>query len=60
MGSAYLYDANTGTLLLTINNPTPAANDHFGSSVAAVGTDKLLIRAPEDSTGAFAAGSAYL
>ena len=60
VGSAYLYDANTGTLLLTINNPTPAANDHFGSSVAAVGTDKLLIGAPQDDTGATDAGSAYL
>ena len=59
-GSAYLYDANTGALLRTFNNPTPANNDWFGFSVAGVGADKVLIGAVNDSTGAFAAGSAYL
>jgi subtilisin family serine protease len=33
-GSAYLFDANTGTLLFTFSNPSPAPDDEFGFSVA--------------------------
>jgi hypothetical protein len=58
-GSAYLFDT-AGTLLATINNPTPASNERFGSSVAAVGTDKLLIGAWVADTGGVAAGAVYL
>ena len=57
-GAAYLYSTN-GTLLTTFTNPTPVANDNFGTSVAAVGNDRLLISAI-DYGGAFQAGSAYL
>ena len=59
-GSAYLFDATTGQLLLTINNPTPEKFDRFGTSVAGVGNDKLLIGAAGDDTGATNAGSVYL
>src|SRR5262245_12781113 len=58
-GSVYLFSTN-GTLLTTITNPTPAANDFFGSSVAAVGSDRVLIGATGDDTAATNAGAAYL
>ena len=59
-GSAYLFDGNTGNLLLTINNPTPAHNDRFGVSVATTPSGDLLVGANYDDTGATEAGSAYL
>jgi hypothetical protein len=58
-GAAYLFSTN-GTLLITFNNPTPAAYEIFGSSVAAVGNNRVLIGALGDNTGAPGAGSAYL
>ena len=45
---------------LTITKPSPAASDGFGNSVAAVGTDRVLIGAYGDDTGASGAGAAYL
>ena len=59
-GSAYLFNAG-GTLLTTIHNPAPAASageDSFGGAVAALGSDLLVIGAPEDDTGAQDAGLA--
>jgi FG-GAP repeat len=58
-GAAYLFDSVTGTLLRTFQNPTPAAGDRFGSSLAVVGNN-ILIGAPLDDTGATDAGVAYL
>ena len=58
-GRTYLFTTN-GTLLNTFTNPTPTANDYFGTSVAAVGSDRVLIGASFDNTGATDAGSAYL
>jgi FG-GAP repeat len=58
-GAAYLFSTN-GTLLTTITNPTPAAGDYFGWSVAAVGGTRVLIGAYGDGTGASQAGAAYL
>ena len=58
-GAAYLFSTN-GTLLTTFTNPTPAASDYFGHSVAAVGSDRVLIGAYQDNTGAADAGAAYL
>jgi hypothetical protein len=58
-GAAYLFSTN-GTLLMTFTNPTPAANDFFGESVGAVGSDRVLIGASRDDTGATDAGAAYL
>jgi hypothetical protein len=55
-GSASLFSTN-GTLLKTFNNPSLAAADLFGWSVAAVGTDRVLIGAQNDNTGI---GVAYL
>ena len=58
-GSAYLFTTN-GTLLTIITNPTPALNDLFGASLAAIGTDKVLVGAHLDNTGATDSGAAYL
>jgi hypothetical protein len=58
-GAAYLFRTD-GTLLTTFTNPAPAANDGFGSSVAAVGNDRVIIGAAQDDTGATNSGSAYL
>jgi hypothetical protein len=58
-GSAYLFSTN-GSLLTTITNPTPANQTWFAWSVAAVGTDRVIIGGVWDNTGAFRAGSAYL
>ncbi len=55
-GAAYLFGTN-GALLLTVTNPTPAASDFFGYSVAGVGAERFLIGAYGDTTGA---GAAYL
>ncbi|BAY65998.1 hypothetical protein NIES22_61110 [Calothrix brevissima NIES-22] len=58
-GSAYLFDAVTGTLLQTFANPTPEAGDKFGVSVA-IADNKVLVGASGDNTGADNSGSAYL
>ena len=58
-GSAYIFDAATGNLLRTLNNPTPVASDRFGSSVALSGST-VVVGAPYDDTGAADSGSAYI
>ena len=58
-GAAYLFSID-GTLLTTFTNPTPALDDLFGSAVAAVGTNMVLVGAPGNDTGATNAGVAYL
>jgi hypothetical protein len=58
-GAAYLFGTN-GTLITTFTNPTPSALDNFGISLAAVGSDQVLIAAYNDNTGAFHAGAVYL
>ena len=60
-GRAYVYDLNSpspSVPLVTINNPRPAANDHFGDTVAISGT-WLVVGADWDDEGAVDAGSAY-
>lgn len=58
-GAAYLF-STSGTLLTAFTNPTPANFDYFGRSVTAVSTDRVLIGAHYESTGAAIAGAAYL
>jgi len=58
-GVAYLFDATTGALLHTFQNPTPAANDLFGLHGEIFG-NKILIGSPRGDTGATDAGAAYL
>ena len=59
-GSVYLFDGTDGSLLLTINNPTPEENDSFGYSIASTTNGNILIGARSDNTGADRAGSVYL
>jgi uncharacterized repeat protein (TIGR01451 family) len=58
-GVAYVFDAS-GALLLTLTNPAPAANDRFGSSVAALGTDRIVVGASGDDAAGTDAGSFYV
>ncbi len=61
-GSAYVYDLTSATPTIpvaTLNNPSPAASDDFGYSVAISGT-RILVGAPYEDTGAPEAGSAYV
>jgi hypothetical protein len=61
-GSAYVYDLASATPalpLVTLNNPSPAASDLFGGSVAISGT-RVVIGAYLNDTGADASGIAYL
>src|SRR5262245_51782752 len=52
--------AQTPVLLRTFNNPAPAIDDNFGSSMAALGNDRVLIGARYDDTSATNAGAVYL
>src|SRR5262249_56954882 len=54
-GAAYLFDARTGSLLLTFQKPAPTGGEQFGLTVAAAG-DNVLIAAPSDAKG----GHVYL
>lgn len=61
-GSVYVYDLATPNPLasvLTLNNPTPAANDRFGKAVAIHG-NRAVVGAYQDDTGAPDVGSAYV
>ncbi len=61
-GSAYVYDLSSDTPTVpavSLNNPTPASNDAFGTSVAISGT-RAAVGAIRDDTGAVDAGSAYV
>ncbi len=61
-GSAYVYDLNGGTPTVpvaTLNNPSPATSDNFGTSVAVSGS-MVVVGAYWDDTGATDAGSAYV
>lgn len=48
-GAVYVYDG-AGNYLLTVTNPAPQAYDFFGSSLAAVGEDRLLVAAERDNS----------
>jgi FG-GAP repeat len=61
-GSAYVYNLDSGTPTLpvtTLNNPNPAQDDEFGSSVAISGT-RVVVGAHRDDTGAPDGGSVYV
>jgi WD40 repeat protein len=58
-GQAFLFDANTGELLFTIDDPTPTTHDFFGMSVAIEG-DLILIGDARDDTSARNVGQAHL
>lgn len=58
-GVAKVYDATTFTLLFTLTNPVPEAEDSFGCAVSISGT-RVVVGACGEDTGAFEAGSAYV
>jgi hypothetical protein len=58
-GSAYVFDAATGNLLATLNNPTPASQDIFGPSVAFSG-GRFVVGAPYEDGIAADRGAAYI
>jgi hypothetical protein len=61
-GSAYVYDLASATPtvpIATLNNPSPAAYDNFGTSVAIDGTT-VVASAPFDDTTTAARGAAYV
>lgn len=58
VGKVYLFNLN-GTLLNTLTNPPPT-RDSFGWAVATVGTDRVLVGAPLESSVKMGSGAAYL
>ncbi|WP_435640813.1 hypothetical protein [Micavibrio aeruginosavorus] len=62
-GRAYVFDADTGALVATLNNPTPHASDFFGYAVAIDG-NTVVVGAYQDESdgeaGTSAAGRAYV
>jgi hypothetical protein len=58
-GQAHLFDATTGSLLHTLDDPTPAVSEQFGFSVAVNGS-RALVGAPAESTDGIVVGRAYL
>jgi len=58
-GRAYSFDAVTGTLLRTLENPSPAVEDNFGSAVEVDGVH-VIVGAYRDDTTGVDSGRAYL
>ncbi len=58
-GAVYVFDSATGRLLATLHDPADTDDDWFGMRIATAGDD-LLVGAPQDDTGGFNAGAAYL
>jgi hypothetical protein len=58
-GSAYLFDAVTGNLVHTFENPSPDVSGRFGSGVSVVG-DHVLVGAYHDDTTGDRSGRAFL
>ncbi len=59
-GRVYFYNASSGSLVCTINNPTPASGDSFGCSVAQVGNNILVGAKGDDNNSLTDSGAAYL
>jgi hypothetical protein len=58
-GTAYIFNTN-GTLLRTLLNPAPFPGDRFGSALAVLGNDRILIGAETKASGGYAPGAAFL
>ncbi|MBI1783996.1 FG-GAP repeat protein, partial [Candidatus Sumerlaeota bacterium] len=59
-GGAYIFDATTGLLLATLNDPEPVRNGTFGWSVAISGNLAVVGAISDDSGGVLDAGRAYV
>ena len=58
-GSVHIFDA-AGTYVRTIDNPTPRTRDFYGSAIASLGPDKLVIGAFGENTLRQDEGIAYV
>lgn len=59
-GTAYVFDATTGALLRTLNNPSPDTTDEFGISVAISGNLAVVGAYGDSPAGVSGAGTAYV
>ena len=59
VGQAHLFDATTGNLLQSFDDPTVTGSDRFGRSVAISG-NHILVGAPTDNTIGLRVGQAHL
>lgn len=59
VGQVFVFNAATNSLVATLNNPTPAANDQFGIAVAVSG-NIVVVGASQDDTAKSNAGAAYV
>jgi len=59
VGQAHLFDATTGALLKTFDDPTVTTDDQFGFSVSISGNN-VLVGAPGDDTNGGDVGQAHL
>ena len=59
VGQAHLFDATTGLLLRTLDDPSPTTFDHFGISVDVHG-NFVVVGASGDRTAGSGAGQAHL
>ncbi|MBI3736303.1 FG-GAP repeat protein, partial [Candidatus Sumerlaeota bacterium] len=59
-GRAYVFNATTGALVATLNNPNPAESDNFGSCVGISGNLAVVGARGDDPGGVIDAGSAYV
>jgi hypothetical protein len=62
-GRAYVFNATTGALVSTLNNPSPNATDYYSNAIAISG-DRVIVGAPWDESdgaaGVAEAGRAYV
>jgi hypothetical protein len=62
-GKAYIYNASTGALLYTLDNPNPYGGspfDYFGASVAISGDHAIISAYDEDDASGTSSGKAYI
>ncbi|MCC6766611.1 MAG: DUF4215 domain-containing protein [Deltaproteobacteria bacterium] len=58
VGAVYVFDVATGAALQTFQKPVPVTEDHFGNTIASVGSS-VFIGAPLDDTVKLDAGAVY-
>lgn len=60
VGTVYTFNATTGALMATLNNPTPTANESFPTAVAIDGNTVIAGSNLENISGNSNAGAAYV
>ena len=59
-GRAYVYDGTDGSLLLTLENPTPEIYDYFGYGLDVTPNGNIIVGADGDNTDGVDTGRVYL